>query len=66
MNPATLIGLLRWFDRMSVAMDLEPDIAGMSDADRLILDAQIVRAQAWLGQIASIKAGASRAQGIAS
>jgi hypothetical protein len=51
---------------MSVAIDLKSDIAGMSDADRLILDAQIVRAQAWLGQIASIKAGASRAQGIAS
>jgi ParB-like chromosome segregation protein Spo0J len=64
-NPATLIGLLRWFDRMSVAIDLEPDIAGMSEENRIILDALVTRAQAWLGQIALVNAGASRAQGVA-
>jgi ParB/RepB/Spo0J family partition protein len=65
-SPATLIGLLRWFERMGEPIDLEKDITGMSEADRNILDAQIIRAQTWFEQIASIKAGVTRVTSIAS
>jgi hypothetical protein len=65
-SPATLIGLLRWFERMSEPIDLEKDIGGMSEADRIILDAQIIRAQVWFEQIASIKAGVTRVTSVAS
>jgi hypothetical protein len=65
-SPATLIGLLRWFERMGEPIDLEKDIAGMSEADRIILDAQIIRALAWFKQIASIKAGVTAVTSIAS
>jgi hypothetical protein len=65
-NPATLLGVLAWFERMRAPIDLESAIAGMSGSDRITLDTQIMRAQAWFGQIAMIKAGATRATGVGS
>jgi hypothetical protein len=65
-NPATLLGVLAWFERMRAPIDLESAIAGMSGSDRITLDTQIMRAQAWFGQIAMIKAGATRAKGVGS
>jgi ParB-like chromosome segregation protein Spo0J len=65
-NPPTLIGLLLWLERLSQPIDMETDIAGMFEADRIILDALVARAQAWLSQIALINAGGSRVQGVAS
>jgi hypothetical protein len=51
---------------MGEPIDLEKDIGGMSEADRIILDAQIIRAQTWFEQIASIKAGVTRVTSVAS
>jgi hypothetical protein len=65
-NPATLLGVLAWFERTRAPIDLESAIAGMSGSDRITLDTQIMRAQAWFGQIAMIKAGATRAKGVGS
>jgi hypothetical protein len=38
----------------------------MSGADVIILDAQIARAQDWIGQIARIRAAVTRAKEVAS
>jgi hypothetical protein len=65
-NPATLLGVLAWFERMRAPIDLESAMAGMSGSDRITVDTQIVHAQAWFGQIARIKSGATRAKGVGS
>ena len=65
-NPATLLGVLAWFERMRAPIDLESAMAGMSGSDRITVDTQIMRAQAWFGQIARIKSGATRAKGVGS
>jgi hypothetical protein len=65
-KPATLLGVLAWFERMRAPIDLESAMAGMSGSDRITVDTQIMRAQAWFGQIARIKSGATRAKGVGS
>jgi hypothetical protein len=54
-NPATLLGVLAWFERMRAPIDLKSATAGMSGSDRITVDTQIMRAQAWFGQIVRIQ-----------
>jgi hypothetical protein len=63
---STLIGVLTWFERIRAPIELEASISGMSGSDLIILDAQIMRAQDWIGQIAMIKAAITRAKEVAS
>ena len=65
-DASTLIGVLTWFERMRAPIELEASINGMSGSDLIILDAQIMRAQDWIGQIAMIKAAITRAKEVAS
>jgi hypothetical protein len=63
---STLIGVLTWFERIRAPIELGASISGMSGSDLIILDAQIMRAQDWIGQIATIKAAITRAKEVAS
>jgi hypothetical protein len=65
-DASTLIGVLAWFERIRAPFELEASISGMSGSDLIILDAQIMRAQDWIGQIAMIKAAITRAKEVAS
>jgi hypothetical protein len=63
---STLTGVLTWFERIRAPIELEASIVEMSGSDLFLLDAQIVRVQTWIGQIAVIRAGVTRACGIVS
>jgi hypothetical protein len=63
---STLIGVLTWFERIRAPIELKASISGMSQSDLIILDAQITRAQGWIGQIAMITAAVTRAKEVAS
>jgi ParB-like chromosome segregation protein Spo0J len=65
-DASTLIGVLAWFERIRAPIELEASIGEMSGSDLVLLDAQIVRVQTWIGQIAVISAGVTRACGIVS
>ena len=65
-DASTLIGVLTWFERIRAPIELEASICGMSGSDLIILDAQIMRAQDWIGQIAMIRAAITRAKEVAS
>jgi ParB-like chromosome segregation protein Spo0J len=62
----TLTGVLTWFERIRASIELEASIVEMSGSDLFLLDAQIVRVQTWIGQIAVIRAGVTGACGIVS
>ena len=65
-DASTLIGVLAWFERIRSPIELEASINGMSQSDLIIFDAQIERARAWIGEIAMVRAGVTRAKEVAS
>lgn len=50
-NPATLIDLLVWFERLRMPINIENDVVELSDAHRRVLNALVEEAQHWLATV---------------